>query len=163
MTNTKYESLKNQMVDELYVLQGRKYTHELPESTELSNYDNHPADQATELTDQVTEMAIEDHNDEQIEKLQAALQSIEDGSYGKCTVCGENIPHGRLEVMPTALTCVDHAPENKVPKDRPVEEEVLNASTEQPVNESRAIVDYEDSFQEVESYGSSDSPADQIE
>ncbi|MBK3496118.1 TraR/DksA C4-type zinc finger protein [Viridibacillus sp. YIM B01967] len=163
MTNQNFQSLKNQMVKELFVLQERKYTHELPESTELSNYDNHPADKATDLTDQVTEMAIEDHNDVEMEKLQAALHAIDDGTYGKCSECGEDIPFGRLEVMPTALTCVEHAPDDKLPTDRPVEEEVLNASTAQPVNDTRAIVDYEDSFLEVESFGSSDSPGDQIE
>ncbi|MGE7918681.1 TraR/DksA C4-type zinc finger protein [Viridibacillus sp. NPDC093762] len=163
MTNTKYQTLKNQMIQELFVLQGRKFTHEPPESTELSNYDNHPADQATDLTDQVTEMAIGEHNEQQIEKLETALRAIDDGTYGKCSECGEDIPFGRLEAIPTALTCVEHVPDNKVPTDRPVEEELLNASTERPIQDVRSIVDNEDSFLEVEAYGSSDSPSDQIE
>ena len=35
-----------------------------------------------------------------------ALQRIEDGSYGKCMDCEDNIPKGRLEVYPAAKRCV---------------------------------------------------------
>lgn len=38
-----------------------------------------------------------------------ALARIEDGSYGKCQVCGEAIPTERLEVLPEASTCTKHA------------------------------------------------------
>ena len=41
--------------------------------------------------------------------LASAEQRLEDGSYGICEVCGRPIPRARLEVRPTARTCVDHA------------------------------------------------------
>jgi DnaK suppressor protein len=34
-----------------------------------------------------------------------ALQRIDEGSYGRCTTCGEGVPYGRLLVMPEARTC----------------------------------------------------------
>ncbi|HSP37939.1 MAG TPA: TraR/DksA C4-type zinc finger protein [Frankiaceae bacterium] len=38
--------------------------------------------------------------------LDAALQRVEDGSYGTCTGCGTAIPAGRLLARPDTTTCV---------------------------------------------------------
>ncbi len=38
-----------------------------------------------------------------------ALQKIEDGSYGICEVCGDEIPVARLEAYPAATTTAEHA------------------------------------------------------
>lgn len=42
-----------------------------------------------------------------LEEIEAALSRVADGTYGRCTVCGEDIPEGRLEARPVARTCVD--------------------------------------------------------
>ena len=34
-----------------------------------------------------------------------ALQRIADGTYGRCIECGDEIPHERLVVNPTAERC----------------------------------------------------------
>jgi DnaK suppressor protein len=39
-------------------------------------------------------------------EVDAALARLDAGTYGVCTRCGEAIPEGRLEVRPTAVTCV---------------------------------------------------------
>jgi RNA polymerase-binding transcription factor DksA len=44
----------------------------------------------------------------QNDAVDAALSRINDGSYGKCSVCGEEIASARLTIMPTATTCVKH-------------------------------------------------------
>ena len=44
-----------------------------------------------------------------LEDLDAAELRREEGTYGVCEVCGRRIPLARLEVRPTARTCVDHA------------------------------------------------------
>ncbi len=79
------------------------------ETQELSTVDNHPADNATELMMQTTELAIEELREEEAEEIQAALQAIEEGTYGKCEVCGKEIEFERLEALPTATTCLEHA------------------------------------------------------
>ena len=38
--------------------------------------------------------------------IDAALGRLDDGTYGVCAVCGQPIPAARLEVRPTATTCV---------------------------------------------------------
>jgi DnaK suppressor protein len=41
-----------------------------------------------------------------LEEVEAALVRLAEGSYGECLTCGRAIPEERLEVRPTALTCV---------------------------------------------------------
>ena len=38
--------------------------------------------------------------------LHEAIRRIEDGSYGTCVVCGEQISENRLKIVPAALACV---------------------------------------------------------
>ncbi|WP_134741302.1 TraR/DksA C4-type zinc finger protein [Nocardioides sp. 503] len=44
-----------------------------------------------------------------LEEVDAALARLDDGSYGRCEVCGQQIAAGRMEVRPTARTCVSCA------------------------------------------------------
>lgn len=41
-----------------------------------------------------------------LQKIERALERIEKGSYGTCVKCGEEIPKGRLEIMPESALCV---------------------------------------------------------
>lgn len=43
--------------------------------------------------------------------VEAALERIETGTYGKCERCGREIPFERLEARPAATLCVEHAQE----------------------------------------------------
>lgn len=40
----------------------------------------------------------------------AALARLEEGRYGRCAICGERIPFGRLQVMPESLHCIACGP-----------------------------------------------------
>ena len=83
-------------------------------------------------------------------------------TYGKCQVCGIEIPYERLEAVPTTQFCVTHSNEQSVPTDRPVEEDVLEFAHGNHFqhHQFREVVDNEDSFQEVARYGTSETPAD---
>lgn len=41
--------------------------------------------------------------------VENALSRIENGTYGECEVCGEQIEEQRLEALPYATLCMDHA------------------------------------------------------
>ena len=41
--------------------------------------------------------------------VENALSRIENGLYGECEVCGEKIEEQRLEALPYATLCMDHA------------------------------------------------------
>jgi len=45
----------------------------------------------------------------EIEAIDRALTRIEAGSYGRCEVCGKDIPVSRLQALPTATTCLSCA------------------------------------------------------
>ena len=46
---------------------------------------------------------------QQIASVRRALERIEDGSYGTCANCGDEISDKRLEVRPEAALCIDCA------------------------------------------------------
>lgn len=45
----------------------------------------------------------------ELKRIDAALKRIDDGDYGYCINCGEEIAVRRLELDPTAPTCIDCA------------------------------------------------------
>lgn len=44
-----------------------------------------------------------------LQKLERALQNIDDDKYGACRKCGNDIPLGRLKFMPWTSKCVNCA------------------------------------------------------
>lgn len=45
--------------------------------------------------------------DDLIPKIDRALKRVDDGTYGKCTQCGEAISLDRLSVLPEAEHCME--------------------------------------------------------
>lgn len=78
---------------------------------ELSNYDNHPADQGTEVFERSKDLALNEHAEKELADVEAALEAIEQGTYGICQVCREAISYERLKAVPTATRCINHANE----------------------------------------------------
>ena len=129
---------------------------------ELSAYDNHPGDVATELFERGKDLSLGEHAEREKAKLENALKRLADGSYGLCVVCGRPIPYERLEAMPEADRCVEHAADHGEPDRRPAEERVLappfgRTSLDERTEQSR--FDGEDAWQIVDSWGTSNSPA----
>ena len=46
---------------------------------------------------------------DQLDDVELALRKLDEGTYGRCEVCGREIGEARLEVMPAARFCIDHA------------------------------------------------------
>jgi RNA polymerase-binding transcription factor len=44
--------------------------------------------------------------DETLYRIAAALRSMENGTYGRCEKCGEEIPLARLQALPFAKHCL---------------------------------------------------------
>ncbi|MCE4051248.1 TraR/DksA C4-type zinc finger protein [Bacillus sp. Au-Bac7] len=128
---------------------------------ELSTYDNHPADMGTELFERGRDLALEEHDQAELDNINSALKAIQDGTYGICEVSGKEIPYERLEAMPTATTLIEYS-DRELNMDRPVEEDILEPAHGNVFRHSDTaeIRDYQDSFQEVARYGTSETPAD---
>lgn len=52
---------------------------------------------------------LTDRDQNMIKQINAALQRIDDGTYGECAWCGEDIRPERLRALPTAILCIDCA------------------------------------------------------
>jgi DnaK suppressor protein len=85
--------------------------------------ENHPdfADRASNETDRSIELRARDRQRKLIAKIDAALQRIEDGTYGYCEETGEPISLKRLEARPIATLSIDaqerHERKEKVYRD----------------------------------------------
>lgn len=56
----------------------------------------------------INEMALREKK-KTVQKLERALERHDDGSAGKCLKCGNEIPFGRLKIMPYTTRCVQCA------------------------------------------------------
>ncbi len=78
-------------------------------ATEPLAYDDNFADSgqvAAELGENQLAIAA---NTEQLTAIDAAIARIDAGTYGVCEVCGRPIGRARLEAIPMARFCIDHA------------------------------------------------------
>lgn len=130
----------------------------LKTSGELSMYDNHPADMGTALFEREKDIALHEHAESTLGKIDVALKAMKDGTYGKCEVCNKDIPFERLEAVPYTTFCIDHAEL----VEQSVEEDIAVNEVENPFESTKdpSAIDYENSFQEVAEFGTSDASSD---
>ncbi len=129
---------------------------------ELSAIDNHPADAGTEMFERSKDSALLEKEAFRLERVDAALERMDTGEYGRCAACGKFIPVGRLEALPTAIYCIEHEPRQETSNDRPVEELFLAppfGRTSLDDRDDRYGFDGEDAWQIIESWGTSNTPA----
>jgi DnaK suppressor protein len=71
--------------------------------------DNHMGDIASATLDREIDYSLGENAGQHLAEIDAALKRIDDGTYGTCVEGGEDIGHERLEAMPWASLCIDHA------------------------------------------------------
>lgn len=131
--------------------------------SELSMYDNHPADVATETFERSKDIGLRDLNRSRLREIDEAIERLRKGSYGICRRCGREIPEERLEAVPEADHCVDcqrGEQERLHFFRRPVEEGVVmppfGGFAENRLHPNQEVeFDGEDSWQAVARYGTS--------
>ncbi len=69
------------------------------------DFDEPGGDAATETVERAQSMAVGASLREQLEEVNAALEKIEEGTYGICDSCGKQITKKRLGVLPWATLC----------------------------------------------------------
>jgi DnaK suppressor protein len=65
-----------------------------------------PADRASQESDQFFTLRLRDRDRKLINKIKAALERIDDGTYGICEMCGEDISIPRLKARPVTTLCI---------------------------------------------------------
>jgi DnaK suppressor protein len=63
-------------------------------------------DQASSERDRELDLLLGDREREKLKNIDEALLKIEEGEYGICEECEEEIPIGRLKIVPFARYCV---------------------------------------------------------
>ncbi|RCW46557.1 TraR/DksA C4-type zinc finger protein [Paenibacillus prosopidis] len=170
LSNAQLSLLRSRLNDEQHEIEQRLESNEhyglassLRDDTgELSPIDNHPGDLATELYDREKDVALLEQEDLHLIRISAALEAMDNGTYGICKTCGEPIPFERLDAVPDTLFCIDHAPRQQLSHNRPVEELFLDppfGRSSMDQQSSYNGFDGEDAWQIVEQWGNSDSPA----
>jgi DnaK suppressor protein len=79
--------------------------------TEQSNisFGKRVGDGTQMAVDRLTQVAVHDRLQLIRDDVVRALAKLDEGSYGRCEVCAEPIPAGRLEALPWAVHCLEHA------------------------------------------------------
>ena len=128
---------------------------------ELSSVDNHPADTGTETFERSRDLSINTSLSEELTDIEAALQRMEDNTYGICEISKQEIPYERLEALPYTRYAIEYAPTSRNTDGRPVEEQVMTpppSGAGQGRQENSGRFDDAGAWDAVEDYGSASSP-----
>ncbi len=79
----------------------------IEEATDEDGNDSHLADSASETLDREIEQTLEDNAEHLLAAIDAALERIDEGTYGRCGRCGGEINPERLEALPYATKCIE--------------------------------------------------------
>lgn len=106
---TQLEEMKDEAYKELNNHDGYRNTEGYPNNSvgELSSVDNHPGDLGTEKFEREKDYTLNEHAKKQLEEIEAALERIQQETYGYSEKSGKPIPYERLKAMPTARYRVD--------------------------------------------------------
>ncbi len=82
-------------------------------SGELSTVPLHMADAGTDNFDQEFTLSLAETGSQSLPLIEAAIERIDEGTFGICEECGVNIPRARLNAIPFAHLCVKCASEQE--------------------------------------------------
>lgn len=99
-----FQTLLNGKLDEL--LKEADRTVDGMTDAKAENFPD-PTDRASLESNRNFTLRIRDRERKLIVKIKEALARIDDGSYGKCEECGEQIGRERLEARPVTTLCID--------------------------------------------------------
>jgi len=71
-----------------------------------ATYSTHMADQGTDAQEREKAFFYASRDEKYLRHIDAALERIENGTFGICVSCGQEIPKARLEAVPITQHCV---------------------------------------------------------
>lgn len=113
MNKRKIAQLKKRLIGEREVL--LKQYHDLEEGNLNSSqsditgevgFDEEYADSGTFTFERERDLSLYNNIKDLLEKVDAAMEKIELGTYGTCDICKQSIPEERLEALPHATLCI---------------------------------------------------------
>jgi len=106
MDYEKREYFRNVLLEEMRSLleEAGKTVSEMTADT--TNFPD-PNDRATQESDRTFELRIRDRERKLLNKIREALEKIDNGTFGICEMCGEEISEARLKARPVTTYCID--------------------------------------------------------
>jgi RNA polymerase-binding protein DksA len=99
---------RTRLEEELHEIEDRaSRVDEGDRSSEISAYDDHPADLASETFEREKDLAIGESVEAMLHKVISALEKIDRGTYGLCDACNRPIKKARLKALPFATLCLN--------------------------------------------------------
>lgn len=106
MDAEKLEYFRNMLSDEMKSLLSEADKTVTEMTSDSSNFPD-PTDRATQESDRNFELRIRDRERRLINKIKDALDRIDNGEFGICEECGEEISEARLKVRPVTTLCIN--------------------------------------------------------
>ncbi len=72
-------------------------------------FDDNFADSGQVAAEQGENKALAGQFRAELDEVERALAKLDEGTYGRCETCDEQIAPARLEALPTARFCIAHA------------------------------------------------------
>jgi len=99
----KFESIKKELLERKNELDQELAELATQESVEQGK---DLGDQAFSSTIESLKVSLQDAEFDEYNRINRALQMIEDGTYGLCTECNQPISEKRLKLYPNAMRCL---------------------------------------------------------
>lgn len=116
---------KKQEIQQIIKRKQEWLANSLMETTnELSAYDQHPADIASETYEREKDHGLLELMELELEKVNDALERYYEGKYGICDTCGQPIEPKRLERMIDTTLCFQCAKKRQDHFRGPAEEDI---------------------------------------
>lgn len=108
------KSFRRRLEDELTVLTGRHAGLEAasaasPDVGGAGGYGEEASDAGSFTSERERDLSLAGNLRDLIEKIQGALERIDEGRYGRCEVCGQPIEAERLDALPYTTLCLADA------------------------------------------------------
>ena len=100
------EAERATVLDELTELGADPYSEKV---SPIAGVDDNFADSAAATSERAEALAFVDTARERLAEADAAIARMDEGEYGTCVDCGQEIPTARLEARPMSIRCVDCA------------------------------------------------------
>jgi DnaK suppressor protein len=107
MKKNQMENFKKVLLDHKQSLLEKVKISSTNSKNEVSNEVKDSADIASDYYERELAWGLSETERLRLQEVEDALERIENGSYGKCDVCGSMISAPRLEALPFARLCVE--------------------------------------------------------
>lgn len=117
-TTLDVKNIQTQLKEKRAVILSRIHMKQKNQSRTAARPNPDRSDLAQDYFLEERQSALVAHMEETLEQLDAALQRIDEGVYGRCTRCGKNISPQRLEALPYPELCITCKEQSQEEPDR---------------------------------------------